>query len=233
MNHDVVYIVRDGFNNELKHSLRSVERNFPHRNLVIYGGQPFGVKPDRLVRIEQQGDEKWSKVRYTLRIICDDNNLTEDIWLFNDDFFIMQPIDNPQNYYDKRLIDWIESIEAMTYGAPSEYTKRLRAELKTLQDAGIAEPLNYEHHTPMLINRKKMAETLDRYPECPLFRALYGNLHQIGGIDMPDVKFHQKRQPWPLGAYASTSDESWNTERIGFVIRDRFMTPSKWEIIDG
>ena len=229
MKNDVVYIVRGGKNEELRYSLRSVEQNFPHRDVCIYGGKPKGIKADINVQMEQYGRDKWEKVRNTLKEICKNDLHTENIWLFNDDFFIMQPVKKPANYYDGTLAHQINVIEAKVFGRKTQYSVKLRHLLDTLRKAGVEQPLNYAHHTPMLINRKKMLETLEAYHREPMFRALYGNLNHIGGVDMPDVKFYGNRQPWPIGTYASTADESWLTEKIGFVIRDKFRTPSRWE----
>lgn len=226
---DIVYILRQGKNEELRYSLRSIERNFPHGRVWFYCGKPQGIQPDKFVGIAQQGSTKWEKVRNTLIECCKNDNITEDFWLFNDDFFIMQKVEHPKNYYDGTLEERIAKIEGAIFGQRSEYSLRLRHLLDTLRAAGIEEPLNYAHHTPMLINRKMMLETLEQYPNEPMFRALYGNLHHIGGEDMPDVKFHQLRQPWPIGIYASTSDESWRTEKIGEIIRSTFPNKSRFE----
>lgn len=229
MKHDIVYIVRAGTNRELVYSLRTVERNFPHRKVWLYGGMPKGIKPDEAIIIQQQGETKWEKVRNTLLECCKNDNITEDFWLFNDDFFIMEPVTEPTNYYDGTLEQRIEAIEQASRGIGNQYSQKLRHLLDTLKKAGIEEPLNYAHHTPILINRKKMLETLEKYPNEPMFRALYGNINHIGGENMPDVKFHQNRQPYPIGQYASTSDESWNQDEIGRIIRQKFPDPSKWE----
>lgn len=219
---DIVYILRNGKNEELRYSLRSVERNFPPARVVFYGGKPDRIEPDLFIPYTQPGDTKWEKVRNTIEVICKNDNLTEDFWLFNDDFFIMEPVENPQNYYDDTLEGRIAQIERAIFGRQSEYSKRLRHLVKTLKEAGIDKPLNYAHHTPMLINRKKMLETLEKYPNEPMFRALYGNINHIGGVNMPDVKFYHNRQPFPIGQYASTADDSWKTEKIGQIIRGKF-----------
>ena len=227
---DIVYILRDGKNDELKYSLRSVEKNFKFKRVWFFGGKPPELKPDMFVRVFQEGDTKWEKVRNTLKLVCEDDRVTEDFWLFNDDFFVMKPVEKMTNYYDGTLKQRIEQIEAIIHGQQSVYSKQLRHLLKTLQDAGIDEPLNYAHHTPMLINRKKMLETLEKYPNEPMFRALYGNINQIGGENMPDVKFYQKRQPFPIGTFASTADESWKQEKIGQIIRGKFAYRSRFEV---
>lgn len=229
MTHDIVYILRDGKNEELRYSLRSVERNYPHKRVIFYGGKPDGIEPDLFVPYAQPGDTKWEKVRNTIELICKNDNLSEDFILFNDDFFIMKPVETPTNYYDGTLDEQIKTIEGATFGRHSEYSDRLRHLLETLNRAGIEEPLSYAHHTPMIINRKKMLETLKKYPNEPMFRALYGNINQIGGENMPDVKFYQRRQPFPVGQYVSTADESWEQEKIGQIIRGKFAQQSRFE----
>lgn len=226
---DIVYILRSGKNEELRYSLRSVEKNYPHERVVFYGGKPDGIEPDLFVPYTQPGDSKWEKVRNTIEIICKNDQLTEDFILFNDDFFIMEPVETPTNYYDGTLDERIKAIEGAVFGRHSEYSDRLRHLAETLKSAGVANPLNYAHHTPMIINRKKMLETLEKYPNEPMFRALYGNINQIGGENMPDVKFYQRRQPFPIGQYVSTADESWRQEKIGQIIRGRFALRSRFE----
>lgn len=230
---DVVYICREGKNRELVYSLRSVEKNFPHRMLIIYGGKPDNIEPDAYHRIKQEGATKWEKVRNTLIKVCQNDGITSDFWLFNDDFFIMKPVENPVNYYEGTLVSRIAQIEQRLWGRPSIYSTQLRHLCGTLNAAGIANPLNYAHHTPMLINRKKMLATLEKYPDEPMFRALYGNINHIGGVNMPDVKFYKNRQPWPIDTYVSTADESWNQEKIGEIIRAAFPEPSHWEVSRG
>lgn len=227
---DIVYILKHGKNEELRYSLRSVEKNFPFRRVWFYGGKPDGIWPDKFVAVIQQGETKWEKVKNTLKSVCKNDDISEDFWLFNDDFFIMKKVESPVNYYDGYLEDRINQIEAKLFGVHSEYSDRLRHLLKTLQGAGVERPLNYAHHTPMLINRAKMLQVLEEYPNECMFRALYGNLCKIGGVDMPDVKFYQYRQPFPIGEYASTADDSWKQEKIGQIIRGKFSTRSRFEV---
>lgn len=229
MTHDIVYILRHGKNEELRYSLRSVEKNFPHKRVWFYGGKPDGIWPDEFVAYIQEDTTKWQKVRNTLELVCKNDNITENFWLFNDDFFVMKPVENPTNYYDGTLEDRIAKIEGAIFGQQSEYSRLLRHLVQTLKAAGIDKPLNYAHHTPMLINRKKMLKTLEKYPDEPMFRALYGNINKISGEDMPDVKFYQRRQPFPIGTYVSTADESWNQEKIGQIIRGKFSYKSRFE----
>lgn len=230
MKHDVVYIVREGGNEELRYSLRSIAKNFPHERVWIFGGKPTGIAPFYFEPRRQDGPDKFWRVYNTFREVIWDARLTDDIWLFNDDFFVMKKLENPPHaIYHGTLQGRIDEIEKVTFGVHSYYSDKLREVMSILQQAGIEKPLNYETHTPILINRTKAIITLEDYPETPLFRSIYGNINHIGGEDRPDCKFFQERQPYPIGDYASTADESWQFDKIGEEIRKRFPEKSEFE----
>lgn len=226
---DIVYFLREGKNLELIYSLRSVEQNFPHRMVIFYGGKPDGITPDAYHPIDQKGTTKWERVRNMLIKACENNGITPNFWLFNDDFFVMRRQTEPKNYYDGTLAERIAQIEKVVFGRHTNYSNQLRHLVETLKEAGIEKPLNYAVHMPMLINRKKMLATLEKYPDEPMFRALYGNINKIKAENHPDVKFVQLRQPYPVGDYASTTEDSFKYEHIGTIIRQAFPKPSRFE----
>lgn len=228
---DVVYFVKpDQVNNELIYSLRSVDRNFPHRDVWFYGGQPIELTPDRRAPILQQGANRYERVRNMLRQACENDELTEDFWLFNDDFFILRPLEDIPAWYNGTLRDRIRQIESHTGGRQSPYTQQLRRTIAALEDGGFS-CLNYAVHVPMRVNRRKMLQTLDSFPDVPMFRALYGNQHEIGGIDAPDVKIHEMLPTFPRDAcLVSTSDSSFAGGQVGRDIRERFPERSRWEV---
>ena len=164
---------------------------------------------------------------------CRNDNITEDFWLFNDDFFVLQPMreDMPVQY-DGTLSEKIENTET-SRGKSIDWTRRLRNLQRQLKEAGKPE-LNYAVHKPMLINRKKMLEVLEKYPYEPMLRALYGNWWELGGVDAPDKKIMKSHIPdiankaseW---AFVSTSDRSFSNGTIGEWLRKRFNKPSKYE----
>lgn len=226
---DIVYFLREGKNVELIYSLRSVEQNFPHKHVIFYGGKPDGITPDRHVKINQNEPTKWQNVRKMMLMACKDDCITQSFWLFNDDFFVMRRQTEPKNYYDGTLAERIAQIEKVVFGQQTQYSRQLRHLVETLREAGIENPLNYAVHMPMLINRKKMLATLEKYPDEPMFRALYGNINKIKAENHPDVKFVQLRQPYPVGDYASTTEDSFKYEHIGTIIRQAFPKPSRFE----
>lgn len=224
---DVVYFVKETLvNEELRYSLRSVEKNFPFNKVWIYGGKPNGIQPDEHVYCRQVG-MKWERVRNMLRLACQNNAITEDFWLFNDDFFILKPMPNPENHYDRTLEEIADEIENRNFGR-SIYTMRLRELAGLLKHEG-KDTKNYAVHMPMLINRKKMAMVLDKYPRTPMFRALYGNYWDIGGTQKADVKIRTNMRPdFDKEDIISSADSTW-IRPVGEYVRLKFQSPSRFE----
>ena len=232
--YDIVYFLKDTPDNaELRYSLRSVAENLKHRKVWFYGGCPGGLKPDGSVRVLQGAPTKWQNVRNMMMLVCKNDNITEDFWLFNDDFFVLKPMseDMPVQY-DGTLSEKIATTEERR-GKSIDWTRRLRKLQELLTKADKPE-LNYAVHKPMLINRKKMLEVLEKYPYEPMVRALYGNYWELGGVDSPDKKvmkrhitgLSDKVKDWD---FVSTSDASFSNGNIGEWLRDRFNRPSRFE----
>lgn len=231
--HDIVYFLKNTTaNEELRYSLRSVEENWEYNRVVFYGGCPKGIKPDVHVRVSQTERSKWERVRGMMLAACQNDDLTENFWLFNDDFFIMQPMpENMPAQYNGTLEAQIERVEARHNGERTDYTSRLRHLVMTLKDAKKG-TINYSVHKPMLINRKKMLEVLEKFPDEPMQRALYGNYWEVGGVNHSDMKVMlenysvDKVKSWP---FLSTSDDSFKNGTVGEYIRNRFKTKSRFE----
>lgn len=233
--YDIVYCLKETpRNEELRYSLRSVEENLKYRNVVFYGGCPVDLEPDRSVRIAQTEPTKWERVRNLLMNICNDEELTDDFWLFNDDFYILKPMSEymkPQ--YNGTLYSHVIHIEARHNNRPTIYTQRLRYLIKTLEDNDL-DCLNYAVHKPILYNKEKLKEVLMRFPDEPMIRALYGNYWKIGGEDKRDMKVQltdykhldRVKEKWE---FLSSSDRSFNNGNVGVFIRERFNQKSRFE----
>ena len=227
--YDIVYILKNNIEpEELRYSLRSVEKNFPYNNIVFAGGMPDGIVPDIALPMEQTGATKWERVRNTLIEICKNDVITEDFWLFNDDFFIMQKLTKLEPMIAGSIKHRIDSIEKK-YNRRTKYSRQLRETLITLKNEGL-DTLDYAVHMPMLINRAKALETLEAFPSCPMFRSLYGNQHSIGGVITKDVKILLiDEEPPKDAAMLSTCDETFRDGIAGEYIRNKFKTPSHYE----
>ena len=80
----------------------------------FYGGCPKGLQPDHHIFVKQDNENKWKNVSTMLDLACRNNYITKDFWLFNDDFFIMEKIDKPRNYYRGDLYKRIVQLEDKT-----------------------------------------------------------------------------------------------------------------------
>ena len=230
---DIVYILREGDNPELVYSLRSVEKNFPHKRIVFVGGKPDGLEPDLYIPSDQTSN-KWHNSQHLLLKACLDDRLSENIILFNDDFFVLKPVNYLPVYVNKTLP---ELARLVTHNGKrrSEYIEtRINPCIEKLKAQNL--PLiNYELHLPMKINRKKMAKIyeLDPLPEAK--RSYYGNLYHLQGIEIDPYKMNDGSVQSKTGRYKtgrtfiSTTDDSWQGI-VGEQIRALFPIPSRFEI---
>lgn len=232
--HDVVYFVKEcPHNEELRYSLRSLAENWKYRDVWFYGGCPVDLNPDHYVKCVQNAPRKWENVRNMMVEVCKNDDITEDFWLFNDDFFILKPVDEDMEAkYDGTLKSKIEQMQSLHHGETTEWSENLEKLRKLLESNGKSTNC-YAIHVPMLINRKKMLEVLEMFPDEPMQRALYGNWWSVGGVQMDDPKYSypsDKVTDAILNSeMISTSDESFLAGFIGRWLRDKFTERSEWE----
>lgn len=228
--YDVVYILKnDIMPNEIRYSLRSIEQNLPHKDVWFVGGQPAGLVPDKALPMQQQGTLKWERARSSLIAICKNEDVSNKFWLFNDDFFVLEPVKSTKPFFGGLLHDRILHIEHRHNDKRTGYTRALRFCEKTLIDADCT-TFDYALHLPMLVDKVKMLEALEAFPDCPMFRSLYGNYTEIGGIPHKDVKIIDVCGHIPAGSdYVSTSDSSFQYGVVGIEIRKRFLDKCKYE----
>lgn len=228
MNYDIVYLLKNNYDEEeLRYSLRSVVQNFPFRKIVFVGGCPSGITPDIYIKDEQVGTTKWERSTHSLKkaLACDE--LTEKIWLFNDDFFVMDSIRNPKNYFggslEKRVIDL-----KLKNPRGSKYINELdalRGQLIRLKK----DTLSFALHIPMLVDRRQAQQVFDEFPKVKMFRSFYGNYFQIDcELLKEDVKIYDL-ESLPEDFYCSTSDEAFKNGKSGEFLRRYFATPTRYE----
>lgn len=236
--YDIVYMVKDsGPNEELRYSLRSLEKHWGPRGKVwFFGGCPPDLKPDRVVHVDMLPElGKWENTHRLMGLICACEEISPDFWFFNDDFFVMRPTteDMPQQY-NGTLQEVIDLVEPGGDASAFYWTGELRRLVSWAEREGFGQ-VNYEVHRPMLINRRKMLAVMEQYPEILFTRSLYGNFYEIGGEDTGDIMI---KHPWesiqrviredPM--FVSTTEESFAAGEIGRYIRARFPEPCKMEV---
>ena len=222
---DIVYLYKRSQSDELKYSIRSVTENFPFRKLVIVGDRPENIKPDYFLAVDQMMTKGKNVVNALYRII-EDPNISEDFWLFNDDFFIMKPVKQMSPYYNGELTDLI-SILYSKFGN-NQYVDILKRALYDLVKNGYSIH-NYETHKPILLNKDKIKELIKEFNDLSGFRSKYGNYFKIGGRNTLDVKISNNRQPKESSRLLSTSNQSFTDYKVGDLIRETFKNKSRYE----
>ena len=223
---DIVYFVKDTpTNEELRYSVRSLA-NFPHGKVWVYGGCPDGLKPDHHVYVKQDQPTKWANIFKMYKMVCYNEDISEDFWLFNDDFFIMKNVKKGPNYYEGDLYKRVVTLED-AHGGITPYSQQLRYTLQELEGMG-CETKNYALHVPMLMNREKGKE-LCNIISGPMIRCVYGNYFKIGGEDHRDVKIDRLDRVAKDTEYLSTNDKSFGG-MVGDQIRATFPDKCKYEI---
>lgn len=209
---DYVYLCRDGENEELRYSIRSVIKNGNPDNIWVVGGKPDWYIGNFLEVPQDKG--KFENQVNSLKEVCSNSDISDDFILMNDDFYILKPVEE-YKYYDGLLKDKLNN-HTIQYGN-SSYARALRGAVKQLQRIGIQEPLNYEVHMPMALNKANLVQVLD-LSLSP--RSLYGNLFINDGINIKDVKIYKDSKDIDLdNSLISTEDNSFNLikDELGFL----------------
>jgi hypothetical protein len=223
---DVVYPVRAGqTNEELRYSLRSLA-NLPHREVWIVGHCPTWVRNVQHIRVAQNGS-KWENSTANLQAAVDHPDVADRFVLMNDDFFILEPLDQ---------------LPVLHRGPMAELGQNWGGRYRTGNDAarellaqwGHDDPMSYELHVPLPVVKDDLADTLARLASSnrPMAgvakRSLYGNLHELGGRQVDDVKVANPDAALPDGPFASTTDRSFRG-KVAAAIHRRFPDPSQYE----
>lgn len=199
--YDVVIPYLKNNSGELEACIKLIEKNFPRRNIyVIYkhDSPQKGLAPhvDQIMKI------KWA---------IDNLELTDEFYLFNDDFFVMEAVP-PTPYYHKGTLD--DHIASRPHN--DWYTKSLRKTREIL-----AGGLSYEVHFPFLMDKYKTRSLLDLIllnEESPHIRSAYGNIFNVRGEYTEDVK---NPKDYKGKTYLSTTEGSFKRKPIGEYIRSQ------------
>lgn len=229
MKRDVVYILkRELDTDELKYSLRSVEKNFPIGKVWFIGGQPKGFQNVVRLQHEQIGNCKWELIRSSMWKAVNAEDLTEEFFLFNDDFFIMKPVDTDSfiNFVDGTLSRRIDELH--TEHGMNPYCRtlfKLEQELRTMHEP----TMNFDVHLPMLLNKEQVKATLYKCSS-PQMRSAIGNLNRLPFVIHPDVKVYDLESVPVDETYLSTNDDTFDKGKVGKYIRETFATKSRFEV---
>ncbi len=228
MPNDLIYILKaDIDTEELKYSLRSVEKNFPINRVWFVGGQPEGLEPDIRIPHVQVGNSKWEMIRSSMWKAVNEEELTKDFFLFNDDFFIMEPVDTDKfiNFVDGTLSRRIDELHRESMNPYCRTLFKLEQELLTMQEP----TMNFDVHLPMLLNKEQVKATLYKCSS-PQMRSAIGNINRLPFVISPDVKVYDLEDEGRGKTYLSTNEKTFNEGNVGRYIRETFKKKSRFEV---
>lgn len=229
--HDIVVPVREGrVNQQLRYAMRSWAANLPHRRVWIIGYRPPWATGVRHIPTRQQGT-KYQNTTTAVRAACEHPGVSDRFYLCNDDFFIMRPQRSGMPVLHRGPVRDVEAYYA-TRGS-GKYLRGLRETRDLLVSLGHEDPLSYELHVPMLIEKEGMLKALDvgRHLDVVHKRTLYGNLAELGGDRIRDVKVLH-RAPRGFTAkepFLSTMPDSFANGHVGRHIRAALPRASRYE----
>lgn len=225
-----VYICRAGENEELRYSIRSVNHFFPTAKIWVVGEPPKWYDGD-YIKVKQTAT-KYRNAYNNLTAIALSNQLPEEIVIMNDDFYFINEVESFGPFHEGKLIDKYE-LYFDTYQM-SAYTKKIFETYNRLRRLKIDEPMSYELHVPLLVERRKLLMVM-KY-DTLLWRSMYGNLFGIGGEEMVDVKFYTsvkmnfKNYDYknPTSPFLSSDDTSFEILKRS-VLNKKFKKKTKYE----
>jgi hypothetical protein len=180
---DLVYICKSGDNEELRYSIRSAVKNLKFDNLWVVGGKPDWYIGNYLE--VTQNKSKYANARNNLRAICSSSEISDSFILMNDDFYIMNKVDDIPYMHGGLLDNKIKQYKSLT--GDTRYVLMLKRTLLSLSRRLKNNVLDYELHVPMVMEKEKLL-TIIELPD--LWRSRYGNTFGVGGIEMDDVKVY-------------------------------------------
>ncbi len=233
---DVVYIYKQQKNEEeLRYSIRSVCKNFSHRNIyILCDKRPrWANKNLKCILVESKND-KYYDVNNKLIKACNTEEISDNFWLFNDDFFILKRMyDNQRNRFEGFLSDKIEHL-CTRKNVDINYLQRLAA----LEDYCFTlyekYPLNFELHRPFRYNKQLLKEVLSTDIKCVGRNSLYG-AYVEGKPNAPKVAYGQDYKIYGLNDKIDITKDVVSTSNLAFVgqagkiIRQMFPERSEYE----
>lgn len=193
--------------NEIRYSLRSVEKFVQHDNVIVVGECPRFLKNVFHIPCEDKPRRSFSIFSKIMKAI-DNPGVSEDFIFFNDDHFVLEPVNRWEYWVDGTVKDY-------SLKAAGSFKTRARNVLALDPDAFFADV-----HTPIVFNKQKFRERvggLDWSKEY-LIKSSYCIAETLLA-EMQDCKIYKA---------------SLNEEEIKEIIKDKpFFSIGPWAINQG
>lgn len=170
-----VYPCRDGENEELRYSIRSVLEFFPDAEIWVVGGKPSWYVGNYIE--VKQSSAKYKNVKSNIEAILNSPDIDNSFVYMNDDFYLTSKPDFKIKYHRGDLgrrirYEYEENHNKVYFKLLNRTYVRLQKQMK--------KPFDYELHIPIMVEKqllKKAASISDSL----LWRSFYFNLYHSGG----------------------------------------------------
>jgi hypothetical protein len=174
---------RDGENEELRYSIRSVLKFFPDAEIWVIGGKPGWYVGNHIP--VNQNSVKYNNVKNNIEKLLSDERIDDSFVYMNDDFYLTNMPDFSQSYHRGTIKTYLE--ESAEFFQKHLYRKLIARAHNKLKKFMSDEPLNYELHIPILISKSRLKNS---YSRLEVWRSFYGNYYKIGGKEILDCKLY-------------------------------------------
>src|SRR5699024_6815485 len=136
-----------------RYSLRSIAANAPDITSVwIVGHIPDWVTGVRRIELEPL-PEKWSNMRQSLTAYCTTKGAPVRFYSMQEDFYIIEPVDGQLPAVHRGpATEWLANRRIR-----NTYTRCVKNGVRWLRQQGYTDFNAYIAHTPLLMDRHKMA----------------------------------------------------------------------------
>lgn len=235
---DLVYLVGPGSDHhpELRWSLRSVAANMPHADVWIVGHKPSWVTNVNWIPTAQVSRNKYVNTLRNWHTALHHPHVSNKFVLMNDDFYAMHPGKPAEVRTRGTMTDVLASVGGVTT-RNGDYWHQVDTCRRYLIERGITTPMSYELHVPLPVDKQAAAEVVSTLPAEPHTygysqRSTYGNLANIGGEPMRDVRPIRQSLAWWEWPWLSSRENQFTAgskDPIPAFLWHRFPTPGPYE----
>jgi hypothetical protein len=190
---DIVYILGTGSiwnDNEIRYSLRSVQKFFPnHGHVYVVGENLDWFNTQHITHIPAIDPyiNKSANGIHKIQVACQTEEISDPFILMNDDFIFAEPTEEIEVFH-KGTLDYNLQKHPSKNGY---YFENMVNTKVILYEQGIENPIDYSIHYPIILDKVKTLKSINvglASKKPFLLRTLYGNLWNIGGKETMDFK---------------------------------------------
>lgn len=209
----IPYSASQAQGNELRYALRSWQKNFkvPHK-IVIIGEREEWFKDEELtfIELEQLSENPKVNTMEALKAAIASDAVSEVFVWSNDDIYLVAPVGIEHIILPKYLGLLNPEIYSGHYRMNMEHTISLLSE----NDLPI---LNYGTHTPVIYEKEKLVELLEKYPEVSTGDYVFSSLYFNHFIQIAPIKLDWKTDGFLLPVVSQEPD----AEKFDKIIKNK------------